>query len=77
MAETRKIRIKPKHYEIVKDYANKEDITQAEALGELLEGNNTIVNGKVQDDENSGLFWGLLLAGGYAFFNKFMSEKEE
>jgi len=69
VATTRRIRIKDEQYELVKDYAEKHDVTQAEALEQLINGNNTIINGEIEDSSNSGLFWGLLLAGGMAFLS--------
>ena len=52
MAETYRVRVKPREYNIIKNLANEQDITFAEATKQLIEGDNIIVGDEVVNMKN-------------------------
>lgn len=52
MAETYRVRVRPKEYNIIKKYSNEKDVTFAEAIRKLIQGNNIIVGDEVVNIEN-------------------------
>jgi len=52
MAKTKRIRVRPKEYNIIKKYSNENEVTFAEATKELIQGNNVIVGDEVVNIEN-------------------------
>ena len=52
MAETYRVRVKPKQYNMITNLAEKKEITFAEATEKLIDGGNVVVGENVIDVEN-------------------------
>lgn len=82
LAETYRVRVRPREYKIIKELAEKENITFAEAVERLIKNNqkNIIVGDEVETMEvddgeggGNGLLFGVLMAAGFAFLSKYMN----
>lgn len=80
MAETYRVRVRPKEYKMIKNLAEEKDITFAEAVERLIEGNNIIMGDKVVDQEegdNNIVKAMMLAAGGYMMYKLFNNQGDD
>jgi hypothetical protein len=82
MPKTKQVRVFEDEYNLIKSYADKNDISFAEAVRELIRDDSLIVNGDViqqgdfETDSMDKLVNGAMMAGGAYFLKKLLSNDD-